>query len=77
MANLIVRGVDESLVRALKEQAGLHRCGAEAEHRASLLAALVRPKKKTFAQVFAAMPNVGYTKCFGFPRASSYFEKSI
>jgi hypothetical protein len=24
MANLIVRGVDESLVRALKEQAGLH-----------------------------------------------------
>jgi antitoxin FitA len=59
VANLIVRGVDESVVRALKEQAGLHGCSAEAEHRAILLAALVRPKKKTFAQVLAAMPNVG------------------
>jgi antitoxin FitA len=64
VANLIVRGVDESLVRALKEQAGLHGCSAEAEHRAILLAALARPKKKTFAQVLAAMPNVGLDEDF-------------
>jgi antitoxin FitA len=63
VANLIVRGVDQSLVRALKEQAGLHGCSAEAEHRAILLAALTRPKK-TFAKVLAAMPSVGLDEDF-------------
>jgi antitoxin FitA len=59
MADLLVRGVDESVVRALKERAGAHGRSAEAEHREILAAALMRPRRRTFAQVLAAMPNVG------------------
>ncbi len=59
MANLLVRGVDEAVVRALKERAGEHGHSAEAEHRAILAQALVRPRRRTFAEVVASMPNVG------------------
>lgn len=59
VANLLVRGVDESLVNALKERAGQHGRSAEAEHRAILATALARPRKRSFAQVLASMPNVG------------------
>ena len=59
MANLLVRGVDEAIVRALKERAGEHGLSAEAEHRAILAEALARPRKRTFAEVLASMPNVG------------------
>lgn len=59
MANLLVRGVDEAVVRALKARAGQHGQSAEAEHRAILVAALARPRKRTFAEVLASMPNVG------------------
>ncbi len=59
MANLLVRGVDESIVRALKQRAGESGQSAEAEHRAILTQALLRPRKRSFAQVLAAMPNVG------------------
>ena len=59
MANLLVRGVDEAVVRALKERAGEHGQSVEAEHRAILAAALARPCKRTFAEVLASMPNVG------------------
>ncbi len=59
MPNLLVRGVDEALVRALKERAGEHGLSAEAEHRAILVAALARPRKRPFAEVLASMPNVG------------------
>jgi len=59
MANLLVRGVDESLVRALKERAGAHGRSAEAEHRAILAAALQKPKRRSLASLLAAMPNVG------------------
>lgn len=59
MANLLVRGVDEAIVKALKERAGQRGQSAEAEHRAILVEALARPRKRTFAQVLAAMPNVG------------------
>lgn len=59
MANLLVRGVDESLVRALKERAGSHGRSAEAEHREILATALARPRRRSFAQVLASMPNVG------------------
>ncbi|TVS02603.1 MAG: DNA-binding protein [Cyanobium sp. PLM2.Bin73] len=43
MADLLVRGVDPAVVRALKKRAGDHGRSAAAEHRASL----------------AAMPDVG------------------
>jgi plasmid stability protein len=59
MANLLVRGVDEAVVRALKQRAGEHGLSAEAEHRAILAAALAAPRKRTLAEVLASMPDVG------------------
>jgi plasmid stability protein len=59
MANLLVRDVDEAIVRALKKRAGQHGQSAEAEHRAILAAALAQPRKRSLAEVLAAMPNVG------------------
>lgn len=69
MKNLLVRGVDEAVVRALKEQAREHGHSAEAEHRAILEAALARPRKRTFADVLASMPNVGVDADFERVRA--------
>ena len=65
MANLLVRGVDEAVVRALKERAGEHGQSAEAEHRAILAEVLTRPSRRTFAEVMASMPNVGVDADFG------------
>lgn len=59
MANLLVRGIDDALVQALRERAALHGRSAEAEHREILAASLRRPRKRSFADVLAAMPNVG------------------
>ena len=59
MADLLVRGVDEELVRALKERAGAHGRSAEAEHREILAAALARPRRRSLAEVLASMPEVG------------------
>jgi antitoxin FitA len=59
MPDLLVRGVDDELVRALKERAGAHGRSAEAEHRAILRAALARPRRRSFAEVLASMPGVG------------------
>ncbi len=59
MPNLLVRGVAEELVRALKERAGAHGRGTEAEHRDILAAALTRPSRCGFAEVLASMPAVG------------------
>lgn len=59
MADLLVRGVDEEIVRALKERAGKHGRSAEAEHREILAAALARPRRRSFAEVLASMPDVG------------------
>jgi plasmid stability protein len=59
MADLLVRGIDDELVRALKERAGSHGRSAEAEHREILAAALGRPRRRSFAEVLASMPEVG------------------
>ena len=59
MANLIVRNVDERIVRALKSRAGKHGRSAEAEHRELLAAALLKSRAKSFAEVLASIPNVG------------------
>jgi antitoxin FitA len=59
MPDLLVRGVDEEIIRALKERAGAHSRSAEAEHRAILAEALARPKRRRFAEVLASMPPVG------------------
>jgi plasmid stability protein len=59
MADLLVRGVDEALVRSLKARAGQHGRSAEAEHRAILAAALTSPRRRSLAEVLASMPDVG------------------
>ena len=64
MAVLIVRNIDNGIVQALKERAARHSRSAEAEHRLILASALLGPRKRTFAQVLACMPNVGEDKDF-------------
>ena len=59
MADLLVRGVDDTVVRALKERAGAHGRSAEAEHRAILASVLAGPPKRSFADVIATMPDAG------------------
>jgi antitoxin FitA len=59
MADLLVRGVDDAIARALKQRAGANGRSAEAEHRAILAAALTVPSKRSFAEVLASMPDVG------------------
>ena len=59
MANLVVRNLDDALVRRLKERAAAHGRSAEAEHREILARALRGPQRRTFAEVLMAMPNVG------------------
>jgi len=59
MPNLLVRGVEGHIIQALKEQAARHQRSAEAEHRAILEQALGKKQRRSFAQVLAAMPDVG------------------
>ncbi|WP_411877282.1 FitA-like ribbon-helix-helix domain-containing protein [Vulcanococcus limneticus] len=59
MADLLVRGVDKELVKALKKRAGAHGRSAEAEHRAILAAVLLTPPRRNLAELLAAMPEVG------------------
>jgi plasmid stability protein len=64
MANLIVRGIDEALVQALKHRAAKRGRSAEAEHREILASALRRPRKRRLAEVLAAIPDVGKDEDF-------------
>ena len=57
--NLVVRNVEEEVVQLLKEQAVRNGRSAEAEHRAILKAVLAKPRKRSFIEVLASMPNVG------------------
>ena len=59
MANLIVRNIDETIVKALKKRASQHGVSAEAEHRKILEQALLHPQKKSFAEVLSQIPTVG------------------
>lgn len=59
MADLLVRGVDDRVVRALKQRAGAHGRSAEAEHRAILAAALLTPLRRNLAELLSAMPEGG------------------
>ena len=64
MTRLLVRDLPPDVVLALKRRAAKNGRSAEAEHREILRLALVGPKKKTFAQALAAMPDVGEDKDF-------------
>ncbi|MEM9946781.1 MAG: DNA-binding protein [Cyanobacteria bacterium P01_D01_bin.36] len=59
MASLIVRNIDDSIVKALKQRASHHGTSAEAEHRKILEQVLLRPAKKSFAEVLSLIPNAG------------------
>jgi antitoxin FitA len=59
MANLIVRNIDEAIVKALKMRASKHGVSAEAEHRKILAQVLLKPQKKPFSEVLSLIPNVG------------------
>ena len=64
MAQLIVRGIEEDVVRALKERAGRHGRSAEAEHREILREALAGRPAEDPKAVLLAMPNVGEDEDF-------------
>ncbi len=59
MANLIVRNIDEAIIKALKLRASQHGVSAEAEHRKILEQVLLKPQRKSFAEVLSQIPNVG------------------
>jgi plasmid stability protein len=59
MAQLMVRNLDDELVKALKRRAARHNRSAEQEHREILRQALLRPKRRSLAEVLASMPNAG------------------
>ena len=59
MPSLTIRNIDESIINALKERALLHHRSTEAEHRAVLMEALMKPKRKSFAEALLAIPNIG------------------
>lgn len=64
--NLVVRNVGEDVALALKQLAAAHGRSAEAEHRDILRAALLRPQRRSFAEVLASMPDVGDDADFNF-----------
>ncbi|MDB5972988.1 MAG: plasmid stability protein [Hydrocarboniphaga sp.] len=64
MANLVVRNLEDDLVQALKQRAARHQRSAEAEHRDILRRALLRPKRKNFAETLSSIPNVGEDRDF-------------
>jgi plasmid stability protein len=59
MANLVVRNIDETVVKALKARAGLVGTSAEAEHRKILESALLRPQKRSLIDALKSIPAVG------------------
>jgi plasmid stability protein len=59
MADRPVRDLDDGIVPAPKAQAGAHGRAAKPEHRAILAEGLSRPHNRGFAEVLAAMPDVG------------------
>ena len=66
MPQLIVRQIEERVVKKLKQQAGLHGVSMEEEHRRILREALLGQSKKrpSFKEALLAMPNVGDDKDF-------------
>jgi plasmid stability protein len=73
VAQLIVRDLEEELVRKLRMRAALHGKSAEAEHREILRQALGRRgMRKTLKRRLLAMPSVGSEKDFVRSRALSF-----
>ncbi len=64
MASLLVRGVEDFLVQALRERAARHGRSAEAEHREIPAMALRQPKRRSFAEALIVIPDVGEERDF-------------
>lgn len=64
MAQLIVRNLDENLVRRLKRRARRAAVSMEEEHRRILRAALRRDGGNSFKEFLQSIPNVGDDKDF-------------
>ena len=62
MAQLVVRNLDEELVRQLKRRAAEHGRSAEEEHRQILRSAL---RSEGLAERLLAIPSVGTDEDFG------------
>jgi plasmid stability protein len=69
VAQLLVRNLDEELVRALQVRAAQHGRSTEAEHREILKQALAK-KTPDFKAFLESMPEVGeeFDDCFEFER---------
>jgi plasmid stability protein len=71
MAQLLVRNLDEELVRALHVRAAEHGRSAEAEHREILKEALAKTRPRPdFKEFWSRMPELGedFDDCFEFTR---------
>ena len=68
MAQLIVRELEDSVVRALKVRAAKKGVSAEAEHRAILREVLLRRSSRSFKEALLAIPNVGDDSDFAIER---------
>ena len=66
MPQLIVRQIEEKVVKKLKQQAGEHGVSMEAEHRRILRESLLgQPaRRSSFKEALLAMPNVGRDEDF-------------
>ena len=56
---ITIRHLDRDILNSLLQQAAAHGRSVEAELHAILHEALARPKRKSFKEVLASMPNVG------------------
>jgi len=67
MPQLIVRQIEEKVVKKLKQRAGAHGVSMEEEHRRilreSLLGTEIQPR--SFKEALLAMPDVGRDEDFG------------
>ena len=66
MPQLIVRQIEEKVVKKLKQQAGEHGVSMEEEHRRILRESLLgkAARRTSFKEALLAMPNVGRDEDF-------------
>lgn len=59
MADLLIRRLDEEVVRTLGTRASAHGRSADAEHRTIVQEGVTKPRQRSLAEVLASMPDVG------------------
>ena len=64
MANLMVRNVDDAVVKALRLRAGKNGLSVEAEHRKILEEALSKSRKNSLVDMLMVIPDVGWDEDF-------------